>query len=162
MYLCSMNYFELFEIPASPKVDVPDLQKRYLALQRASHPDYFTQADEQERMEMEQRTAKINQAMQVFRDPLKTLGYFLSINGVPTEQESATLPSAFLMEMMELNEQWEEGDREGVKNQIEILQASWKKEFEDCLESFDENMEKLKLLFFQKKYLNRILDRMGD
>lgn len=162
MYLCGMNYFQLFEIPVSPRVDVSVLQKRYLALQRASHPDYFTQADEQERMEMEHRTAQINQAMQVFRDPLKTLGYFLSMNGLATEQESAVLPPSFLMEMMELNENWEEGDHEGVKKQIEILQSSWENEFAGCLVNPDQNMEKLQGLFFQKKYLNRLLDRMGD
>ncbi len=162
MYLCGMNYFELFEIPVTPKVDVSDLHKRYLALQRASHPDYFTQADEQERMEMEHRTAQINQAMQVFRDPLKTLGYFLSVKGFNTEQESAALPPAFLMEMMELNEQVEEGDKEGVQRQIESLQIHWENEFEGCLGSPDKNMEKLQRLFFQKKYLNRLLDRMGD
>jgi molecular chaperone HscB len=157
-----MNYFELFEIPVSPKVDVSVLQKRYLELQRASHPDYYTQADEHERMEMEHRTAQINQAMQVFRDPLKTLGYFLSINGIITEQETAALPPEFLMEMMELNEQWEDGDKDGVQKQIETLQASWEEEFAGALSNPAMNMEKLQLLFFQKKYLNRLLDRMKD
>jgi molecular chaperone HscB len=157
-----MNYYELFEIQASPKVDVSVLQKRYLELQRASHPDYHTQADEHEQMEMEQRTAHVNQAMQVFRDPLRTLGYFLTLNGISTDQESAALPPAFLMEMMELNEQLEDGDLAGVQQQIESLQVQWEKAFELYLEKPEENLVKLQGLFFQKKYLNRILDRMKD
>ncbi len=162
MYLYGMNYFELFEIPVSPRVEVSALQKRYLALQRATHPDYFTQADEQERMDMEQQAAQINQAMRIFRDPLKTLGYFLTVHGKSTEQESAALSPAFLMEMMELNEQLEEGDKEGVQRQLEALQVTWENEFKGCLENPEKQLEKLQQLFFQKKYLNRLLERMGD
>ena len=36
-----MTYFELFEIPVQLKVDVAALSKKFFALSKKYHPDYF-------------------------------------------------------------------------------------------------------------------------
>ena len=41
-----MNYFELFNLPVTLKVDKSQLAKKYFELQKQFHPDFFTQASE--------------------------------------------------------------------------------------------------------------------
>ena len=44
-----MNYFELFGLPIGFQVDTIKLRAAFMAIQRASHPDKFTQGSLPER-----------------------------------------------------------------------------------------------------------------
>ena len=46
-----MNYFELFEIPVSLSVSGKEVQLKYFELQKKYHPDFFSNADENEQDE---------------------------------------------------------------------------------------------------------------
>jgi molecular chaperone HscB len=52
-----MNYFELFDLPMSFEIDVDLLNKKYIALQKQFHPDYFTQADETEQQDVLEKSS---------------------------------------------------------------------------------------------------------
>lgn len=100
------NFFELFGLPESFDLDVPDLAERYRDLARRFHPDRFAQSPPAERRLSLEMTATLNEALQTLRDPLARARYLLGLRGVDTGEETDTKMSAgFLMIQMELREQ---------------------------------------------------------
>lgn len=105
MFDFSQNYFELFGLPAGFLLDAGALSERYREVQKVVHPDRFASAGEAEQRIALQQATRVNEAFQTLRDPLKRAIYLLEINGVDTNQETATTrDGAFLMQQMELRE----------------------------------------------------------
>ena len=99
------NYFTLFAMPISFDVDLAELTQRYLKLQKAIHPDKFSNAAEQERVFSVQQTAQLNDAYETLKKPLLRARYLLELNGVHINDEQNTImDSDFLMQQMELRE----------------------------------------------------------
>ena len=160
-----MNYFELFEFEIAPIIDKSLLTKKYLQLQKQYHPDNYSLSDENEQNQSLEMSSFINKAFAVFKDDLKTIGYFLEIKGLISEDEKYQLPSAFLMEMMEVNEQIDEGDF--VASSLEPIQHDLDQEIQFVIQKgtlgfTDEELLKVKEFYYKKKYLKRILDRLTD
>ena len=63
-----MNYFELFELPVAPRVDKSSLARKYFELQKRYHPDFFSNASEDDREAALQKSAAINKAYNIFQD----------------------------------------------------------------------------------------------
>lgn len=162
-----MNYFELFGYAPSPSVDTGDLARRYFELQRRYHPDMFANAGEEEKEEALRMSAAANEGFAIFKDGDRTLAYYLKTLGALEEEEKFQLPPDFLMEMMELNEMAEEdetafmaaADRFGNELVTEVRGV-----LEKCQSQSPDadDIQKLKLYHFKKKYLNRILDKLAD
>jgi molecular chaperone HscB len=157
-----MNYYELFGIPISVTIDRALLSKRYFELQKSFHPDYFTLADEAEQEAALEKTAMLNKAFKIFKEPDTTIKYLLQLKGLLTEEEKYPLPPDFLMEVMELNESLTEGSRneisaleDGIYAPVKGIIANYNDEIIN-----NEDLLKLKEYHFKKKYLQRILDRM--
>lgn len=105
----SLNHFQLFELPVSFDIDISQLTSRYRDLQRAVHPDRYANASDQERRLSMQRTAQLNEAYQVLKNPLSRARYMLELQGVDFNSERDTQQDPmFLMEQMELREALEE------------------------------------------------------
>jgi len=162
-----MNYFELFGIEPTPIIDKSKLAEKYFELQKQNHPDFFSQASETEKEDALELSAIINKAFTTFKSEEKTVEYFLEYKGLITAEEKYQLPTDFLMEMMELNETLDEKD--GVVIAAEIAEANKviSAEIRPILENstlYDDasSLEKLKEWYYKKKYLQRILDRLGD
>jgi molecular chaperone HscB len=160
-----MNYFELFEFEIAPIIDKSLLTKKYLQLQKQYHPDNYSLSDENEQNQSLEMSSLINKAFAVFKDELKTIGYFLEIKGLISEDEKYQLPSTFLMEMMDVNEQIDEGDF--VASSIEPIQHDLDQEIQFVIQKgtlgfTDEELLKVKEFYYKKKYLKRILDRLTD
>jgi molecular chaperone HscB len=160
-----MNYFELFEFDVAPVINKSLLTKKYLQLQKQYHPDNYSLSDENEQSQSLEMSSLINKAFAVFKDELKTIGYFLEIKGLITEDEKYQLPSAFLMEMMEVNEQIDEGDY--VASSLDDIQQELDQEIEFVLQKNASELSEAELLlikefYYKKKYLKRILDRLTD
>jgi molecular chaperone HscB len=160
-----MNYFELFELEISPVIDKSLLSKKYLQLQKRFHPDNYSLSDENEQTLSLEMSSLINKAFAVFKDDIKTIGYFLEIKGLISEDEKYQLPSAFLMEMMEVNEQIDDGNfvassvdniQHGLDHEIRFLMQKNASDFSD------DELLKIKEFYYKKKYLKRILDRLTD
>lgn len=162
-----MNYYELFGLQATPRVDQTGLQTRFFELQRKYHPDHFTDASEEEQQEALQMSSIVNQAYKTLRNPELTLAYFLQESGMLQEEEKYALPSDFLMEMMELNELGEENE-ERFREEATALGKSLDGEISEICGRFSKetlyeaDMARLKELYFKKKYVKRILDRSAD
>ncbi|MEO8769007.1 MAG: iron-sulfur cluster co-chaperone HscB C-terminal domain-containing protein [Ferruginibacter sp.] len=163
-----MNYFELFHLPLSPSVNRGSLSAKYFELQKKNHPDFFTQGTETEQEDSLKLSADINKAFTIFRDEQRTIEYFLQTIGLITENEKYNLPPDFLMEMMEINEALTEEDENTVTKKVTDYEASLYGEIKPVIDSYNtsttsqDDLLKLKEYYYKKKYLNRILDRLGD
>jgi molecular chaperone HscB len=167
-YLYTMNYFDLFGIPITLKVDKSILAKKYFELQREFHPDFYTQSDESEQQAALEKSAQINKGLKVLQQQDATIQYVLKLRELVSEDEKYSLPPDFLMEMMELNEKLEEEDSKSLKKEVSLFENSLLEQVEDIIENYDndsisiEKLEKLKEYYFKKKYLQRILDKIAD
>lgn len=163
-----MNYFELFGLPVAPSVDRSLLAKKYFDLQKTNHPDFFTQATETEKEHALEQSAAINKAFNIFQNKEKTIEYFLQLKGVIETDEKYQLPPAFLMEMMEINESLTEEDEDAVRQRVAQFEEGLEKEIIPVIESYNAaetqmgSLLQLKEYYYKKKYLQRILDRLGD
>lgn len=105
-----MTYFELFGLTPSVDVDVPALEARYRALSLELHPD--REPDPKLRRQAVDKTASLNEAVKVLRDPVRRAFYLLKLKGVDLERDEAgeqrQMPIAFLEEVMERREALEE------------------------------------------------------
>lgn len=99
------NYYELFQLPVSFEVDLKDLSERYRTLQSSIHPDKFANAGDLERRLSVQQSARINDAFQTLRNPLRRARYILQLNGIDLDSDTDTgMDTQFLMQQMELRE----------------------------------------------------------
>jgi molecular chaperone HscB len=167
-YFCSMNYFELFEIPVAPTIDKTGLSRKYFELQKKFHPDFFTNESEEEKESVLQQSADINKGFKIFQNKEKTIEYFLQQKGIIATDEKYALPPDFLMEMMELNEELDEADPELTLGKVKEYETDLYTGIEQLLANYNDgattasDFEKLKAYYYKKKYLERILDRLAD
>jgi len=163
-----MNYYELFDLPFAPKADHTLVNKKYFELQKLYHPDFFTQAGEEEKETMLERSADINKAYHIFRQQDRTLEYFLKEKGVVETDEKYNLPPDFLMEMLELNEALTEEDENTFRARVAAAESALDTTVAGILNKpttadlSDTELQELKAYHFKKKYLKRILDRLDD
>jgi molecular chaperone HscB len=163
-----MNYFELFELPAAPSIDRSLLAQKYFELQKKNHPDFYTQSTEMEQEDFLAISADINKAFTIFKDPQKTIEYFLQSIGLISENEKYNLPPDFLMEMMEMNEAFAETDEATTAKRVADYEALLYEEIKPVILGYNAgstskaDLLMLKEYYYKKKYLNRILDRLGD
>ncbi len=104
-----MRYFELFSLPVDYHVDLALLNSTYLQLQKAVHPDKFAHGTDKEKLLAIQKSAEINDALQVLKHPLKRAEYMLAERGIDIRAEQQTLQDPmFLMQQLELREALED------------------------------------------------------
>lgn len=157
-----MNHFELFKLPVSFKIDKGKLALKYFELQKKYHPDFFAQGTEHEQEQALEISSQLNKALKILKNENEIIKYVLQLKNLLEEEEKYQLPPAFLMEMMELNEELSEGSAK----QIEALENQLYSEVKPIIENYDDatattaNLLKLKEYYYKKKYLQRILDRL--
>ena len=169
-----MNYFELFEIPVSLNVDRTSLAKRYFELQKKYHPDFHTQASNEEQSEVLETSSATNKAFRIFQNEDATIKYVLQLKGLLQEEEKFNLPTDFLGEMMEINEQLIEAkmkeDAEELKNiqlSIDNCQSSIYAPVKEIIENYkdgittEKELLQVKEYYFKKKYLLRVLEQLN-
>ena len=166
----TMNYFELYDIPVSFFPDAAVVKKKFYELSRKYHPDFFSNASEDEQSEVLEKSSLVNKAFKTFSDADETVKYILQMKGLLEEEEKYKLPAGFLMDVMELNEQLMEAKMEdditavsNIKSKISNFQSQIYEPVQQIMEHYQEGIvpEKellqIKEYYYQKKYLNRIL-----
>lgn len=100
------NPFALFDLPVAFQVDSALLNERYLALQKSLHPDNFSAASAQEQRLVMQKSAEINDALRILKDPITRADSIIGINTGETEnpEEKSNNDIDFLMQQMEWRE----------------------------------------------------------
>lgn len=100
--------FLAFGLARAFDVDARAVRKQLLALQRATHPDFFATQGDEAREAAERATASINAAKEILGDDQRRADWLVVALGGPTRDADREMPQAFLMEVLEWNEVLEE------------------------------------------------------
>ncbi|MFT7678450.1 MAG: DnaJ-domain-containing protein 1 [Planctomycetota bacterium] len=141
------NPFEVFGREPGWEVEPGPLKKQLLELARLCHPDFHGLANSARQHLAEQHSALVNHSHEVLARPFLRADWLLQHLGGPTEKEERQMPQAFLMEVMEWNEQMDDAsqtppaspEREALKALTEQLSA----ERTQHLESIGSNLTPL-------------------
>ena len=161
-----MNYYELFGLEEAPTVDKKNISKKYIELQKKFHPDFYTNENEADKEFAMEQSAAINKGYKIFTDKDNTIEYFLKLKGTITADEKFNLPPDFLIEMMEMNEGFD--DNKEIEKEIEEFENDLEKQIAPLIDSKNTielngtHLQDLKTYYYKKKYLKRILDRLAD
>lgn len=159
------DYFALFGIQASFRIDKQRIEDYYLKLQALLHPDRFVTASEQERRISAQKSAYLNEAYNTLMDDCSRATYLLELKGVVRDDQSTMADNDFLIEQMELRERLEEasGTESGaqlvqlsseIKEQNSQIEAAFEQAYtQDDLNSAYQLLDKMR---FMKKLLSEI------
>ena len=115
------DYFSFYEIPMSFRPDQNLIKKKFYALSKSYHPDFFVNESEEKQREILHLSTLNNKAFQVLSNPEQLLAYILQLKGELEDGEKYALPQDFLMEMMEVNEALMELEFDADEEQLKIL-----------------------------------------
>jgi molecular chaperone HscB len=163
------NYFELFAIPVSFEVEQETLSLRYRDLQRATHPDRFANASDQEKRLSVQQAALINEAFQTLKSPLPRARYLLELNGITLDDNDTSMDPAFLMEQMELREALAEvrgkdepfNELNSLRDRIETKERELVESLQQLFNEAD-NLEQGKDLVRRMQFMQRLLAEVDE
>lgn len=124
-----MNPFNIFDLPVDFHVDQATLSARYLALQKSLHPDNFTTHSAQEQRLAMQRSAEVNDALQILKDPILRAETIIAIYTGEQQniEENSTRDMAFLMQQMQWREQLENIEAQQDSDQLVAFSADIEK-----------------------------------
>ena len=169
-----MNYFELYDIPVSFIIDKALLKKKFIALSREYHPDFYTDASEEEQNRVLDLSTLTNEAYKVLSKDDMLIPYVLEMYGKGTVAGNNDIPNEFLMEMMDLNEQLMDIEMDedlvaknrikeeilDIRRQLEQEMQQWKEDFEKDSSKIS-ILERIKEVYLKLKYINRIENRLN-
>ncbi len=160
--------FELFGVPPQFAQDRAQLDARWKELQREVHPDKFAaQGAAAQRVAM-QWSARINEAYQRLKNPLKRASYLCELHGAPINAENNTaMPADFLMQQMEWRESLEdaktiddlskialESNNSGREQLLKIEQTL------DVTQDFKAAAQQVRSLMFIERFASEVDDRI--
>jgi len=170
------NYFEIFSVPVSTALDLPQLKEKNHELQQQVHPDRFASSGDAEKRQAMQVTSLVNEAYNTLKVPVSRLQYMLTLKGVDMNGETDTsMDGAFLMQQMELREEIADVKRQSdpldvldtmsrdLKDQAENLVLSFGDFYhQDELEKSREIVRKLQFINKAQKEVNDITEQLED
>ncbi|HET8828675.1 MAG TPA: iron-sulfur cluster co-chaperone HscB C-terminal domain-containing protein [Pelobium sp.] len=166
-----MDYFKFYDIPVSFSPDQALVKKKFYALSKAYHPDFFVNESEEKQQEILELSTLNNKAFQTLSNSDKLLPYVLTLKDVLVDGEKYQLPQDFLMEMMEVNEgimelefDADEARLAEVNKNVDAFEAELNAELKSLTADFESNEKanpedvllKIKDIWYRKKYLLRI------
>lgn len=164
------NYFELYGLQVQFGLDAGQVKRQYLLKSKASHPDFFAQASAKEQDDAMNLTADNNAAYKVLSDKELRTQHILEIFGMINKEEKAVLAPSFLMEMMDINEQLMDAGvnptlQQKINQQVDELLNQLNNQETPLMKAFDqeknqEALKKIKDIYFQRKYLLRIKEKI--
>jgi molecular chaperone HscB len=167
-----INYFEFYDIPEAFELDAAALKKKFYALSKQYHPDFYANEDETKQQEILEISTINNKAYQTLSDPNKLLEYILKQHGLVNEGAKPQLPADFLMEMMDLNERLMEVDgaeqlaniraealavEDDLNIQLQALTVDYQTLNDTAKES---RLNSIADIYYRQKYLLRIKESL--
>lgn len=115
-----INPFSLFDLPIAFEVDQAQLSQRYLTLQKSLHPDNFAQHSAQEQRLAMQKSAEINDALLLLKDPIRRADCIIALHTgcEQNPEQKSNQDMAFLMQQMQWREQLEELEQQKDMDQL--------------------------------------------
>jgi molecular chaperone HscB len=127
------DHFQVLGLPRRYHLDAAELEQRYLALQKETHPDRFAKALPRERLEAVVRNTELNDAYKILKQPIRRAEYLLKIEGIDVGDErpqgttgdtrQLVVDPQLLIEIMELRELLSEARAEENERRVEALAA---------------------------------------
>lgn len=146
--------FVLLHLKKSYSMDLSMLENHYFEAQRKTHPDQFSQGNEQEKAEALKKSTAINKAYQLLKNPLARAEYLLREAGV----EPLLSDSSFLGQVIAWNERLENG--EDLK--AELLQEE-KNSLQKLEEAFTlKDYEKANVALYRLTYVQKLLKQSRE
>lgn len=168
-----INYFDFYQIPESFNPDPALLKKKFYALSKEYHPDFYANEDDAKQQEILELSTINNKAYQALSDPNKRLEYILKLHDLVNEGAKPQLPADFLMEMMDINERLMEVDNkdelanitaevlaieDDINNELDALT----KDYEGLNDTAKENrLNDIANIYYRQKYLLRIKESLN-
>jgi molecular chaperone HscB len=169
----NMNYFELYGLPVTMKVEPIGLRKKFYELSRLYHPDFYLDAPDEKQQEMLDRSSDVNKAYKTFQHEDDTIRYVLTMKELLHDEEKYALGADFLMEVMTINEKLMELEfdpnpelLQDVESETRTLLTKSHDDVEPIITNYSEDIHSEKELlqvkdyYYRKKYLQRILDKI--
>lgn len=159
-----LSYFDYYNIPCQYKLNQSELRKLFYSKSKDLHPDQSNQIDAID------QTSVNNEAYRILSDPHLRLKHILEIYNGPMDESKMQLPKAFLMDMMDINEEIEfvsDENRASLNEKIKSLIQSEEEQYNIIIQNFDkqdhseEVLRKLEEFYFKQKYYYRMLQNMN-
>jgi molecular chaperone HscB len=135
------NYFEVLGLPRRFAVDLAELERRYLELSRAVHPDRVAGRAADERSGAAGQAMDINHAYRTLKRDLPRAEHLLRLEGVSIEDNQPVAPE-LLTEMLELREELAEAKQAGDSALVSRLERGarerWRAELSELGRDFAE------------------------
>jgi molecular chaperone HscB len=127
------DYFDVLGVKRAYHLDPAELEARYLALSKQTHPDRFAKALPRERLEAVVRNTELNDAYKVLKHEIKRAEYLLKLEGIDVGEEKPqpatgatkqlVVDPRLLMEVMELREGLAEARSDGDNGKVAEMTA---------------------------------------
>ena len=162
----TVDYFDLFRLPRRYRIDVEELEGKFLSISRNIHPDYFGGESEEMRRLAVRLSAELNEAVRVLKDPVLRAGYLLEQAGGRSAAADRSVPQSVLAEVMMFREQVEEADGNEtvigpVRRQVEQRRRQTLEQIADVADHLDavgeDDRGKLRQLINSVKYYDKLL-----
>jgi molecular chaperone HscB len=161
--------FDVFGLKPSFRLDMADLEHRYLVLQSSSHPDRFALGETAAKREATQRSSEINEAYRQLRVPFDRAAWLIMHGGIPDPLASnLPLPPDFLMEQMEQRECFEDARMIQDKDTLYQLRQQWQDELDILWHQLEQaldihhNIEGAALYLRQLRFVLTQLDSLEE
>lgn len=156
------NYFEVFSITPTFKLDLTELSRVYKRLQAEFHPDKHANSSALEQENAAQTSALINEANKCLKDPYCRARLLLKIQNFDPNVQ--TMDMEFLSDMMDVNDEVEMcEDRETLSRLKEVNEAAIAELYVQFEEHFNANELKTAAERLAKvKFLLQTRDRIDQ
>lgn len=161
-----MTHFEIFDLPRSFELDQRVLEERFRKLSLELHPD---RASPGERRLAVERTASLNEAYRVLKDPVRRAFYLLGLHGGALETPERAVLEQVLSLSEELAEAGAGGDLEKVRALAEQVEAEKGAALEEAARALrglesgqrrEEELQRAASALAKLRYLARFLEEV--
>ena len=175
------DYFAFVGLPRRLNLDAAELERKFRALSRQFHPDFFYNATLTERRASLERSSYLNDAYRTLKDPISRLQYVLQLEGLAAAgpaEATKQVPPALLEEVFALNEELDEirdlrarGAADEVwqarlaaaRRPIEAKRAEHEAQLQDLAAKWDAGggtdvLKALRDRFLERSYIHNLLE----
>jgi molecular chaperone HscB len=141
------DHFDVLGVKRAYHLDRAELEERYLALSKQTHPDRFAKALPRERLEAVVRNTELNDAYKVVKHDIRRAEYLLKLEGIDVGEEKPrpttgatkqlVVDPGLLMEVMELREGLVEARSDGDEAKVAEMTADVKARYAAALQIVD-------------------------
>jgi molecular chaperone HscB len=117
----TVDHFAALGLPIGWDIDRAALERNYLALQQAHHPDRAVGSSSSAQRVAVETSAAINEGYRVLRDPVRRAEYLCKLRGVDLDSNEGApkMDQGFLLDMIERREELQAAkDLEPLREQV--------------------------------------------